>query len=160
MSEDAKAALVLHGLGGHHLYGFLPGNDHKGAIGQAVSTHSGWCSGGEYGRVHKGGISSYASYRDSTHHRPIETVTWREVLQIVERGCRDGRREHYEEAFELWVAWSKDYGYSFGSSKWPTEEERETAQAAYAEATRAIRATTEDIIKAGVMPEIEQGLLW
>jgi hypothetical protein len=116
MSTDL-ATLIIQGLNGEHLHGFLPGNDNKGAISHAVSSKRGW-SGPRmgWGQVIPTGVGEwpYATGGRSRKQQDASLfATWTEVLAVIERGCADGYRERYEAAYAAWgaavnEAW-KDY---------------------------------------------------
>jgi hypothetical protein len=90
---DEKAALIRKGRGGQHLSPWLPGGDHKAARSLAVQ---GW-AGGSWGQTEPKGIRGAAGF-----------VTWAEVVEVVERGCRvPGLRQAYEDAYADWCAWAR-----------------------------------------------------
>jgi hypothetical protein len=118
MSADI-ATLIIQGLSGQHLHGFLPGSDNKGAISHAVSSKHGWSGPGSgWGQVGPDGIGVWpclagTSTRVGKRRDAALFVTWREVLAVIARGCTDGYRERYEAAYAAWgaavnEAW-KDY---------------------------------------------------
>jgi hypothetical protein len=154
MPDLASAALIIQGLNGEHLRGFLPGNDHKQTIAHTVSAQHAW-SGHSigHGAVTHQGIGLYASCRwqEQTKDRALMFVTWREVLEIVERGCADGRREAYEAAFAAFMAWARDaHDYAPGATPPPVDHAR------YALVTDGIRTTTAAIITHGCEPGTHQ----
>jgi hypothetical protein len=172
MTPVERAALIKQGLNGQHIHGFLPGNDHKAAISQASSSYTGWGGGGQgWGQVSRKGIGSFRDVADMTDpSKAIHLVTWTEVLEVVERGCSDGRREAYEAAYREFNAWvdrqprfdanrySRDANGRLVSSKTPAELEAERAD--YARVHDAIRSTTEAIIDAGCERELVQEALF
>jgi hypothetical protein len=172
MTCDERAALISQGLSGQHLHGFLPGNDHKAAISEAVSSYHGWGGGGQgWGQVSRKGIGRF---RDITDTRDSSTafqfVTWAEVLEVVESGCGNGRRENYETAFRNFNGWaarqprvdanrySGDADGHLACSK--TQAEFEAERAEYASVHDAIRSTTKAIIGAGCERELAQEALF
>jgi hypothetical protein len=147
MPDLTRAALIILGLSGEHLRGVLPGNDHKQAIAHAVSAQHAW-SGHSigHGAVTRPGIGLFASCRwqEQTKDRALMFVTWREVIEIVERGCADGRREAYEAAFAAFMAWARDdHDYPPGGTPPPVDHAR------YGLVTDGIRTTTAAIITHG-----------
>jgi hypothetical protein len=158
MTPDAKAALILRALSGEHLYGFLPGNDHKQAISHAAGTMHEWVGGDQYGRVTRKGIETYPSLDAMFERAPSAVITWREVLDIVARGCDGGRRAEYEAAFARWNEWARVDGYTV-SGKRPSDEEIEAKYERWSKASDGIHAATDAIIRAGcerepIQPEL------
>jgi hypothetical protein len=163
MTSEEKARPILRGLSGQHLYGFLPGNDHKAAISHAASGYHGWGGGGQsqWGQVTRKGIGLYDSIEGTRDERnAVVLITWREVLGVIAKGCTDGRREAYEAAHD---AWNEHHG------RWPAwDPKRRTSrthaeiierQEEYRRVTDGIHETTGAIIKAGcslepVQPEL------
>src|SRR5215218_5599757 len=148
MTPDQKAALILRALSGEHLHGWLPGNDHQGAISHAAGTMHEWVGGGQHGRVTRKGIATYPSLDAMFARTPDHLLPWREVVDIVAKGCSDGRREAYEAAFAKWNEWARDDGYSIKSSR-TTPEEREARYQRWSEASDGIHDATRAIITAG-----------
>jgi hypothetical protein len=103
------AKLIIRGLSGQHLYGFLPGNDNRGAISGSVRSKHGWSGPGMgWGQVTPDGIGEWPYLAGtSARARPRDAtlfVTWAEVLAVAGRGCADGYREWYEAAYAAWGA--------------------------------------------------------
>jgi hypothetical protein len=145
MKAEEKAALIRKGLGGEHLAPWLPGGDHKAARSHAVQ---GWC-GGSWGQTEAKGIRGAAGF-----------VAWREVVEVVERGCRvPGLRQAYEDAYADWCAWARAGGYSPDDANW-TPEQRDAHDQWYRRASDAIRRTTAAIIAAGCRDDLDQETLF
>ena len=121
MTPDKKARLILRALSGNHLYGFLPGNDHKNAISHAVGTHHEWSGPEECGRVTKRGIETFDSLDVMYGGQLVRSgwlILWSDVLDVVARGCTDGRREAYETAFAAWNGHHRRFEFRY----WDLEE--------------------------------------
>jgi hypothetical protein len=103
------ATLIIRGLSGEHLHGFLPGNDNRAAVSHAVASKRGWSgSGSGWGQVGPEGIGEWphlagASARMRRRDAAV-FVTWQEVLGVIARGCTDGYRQRYEAAYAAWSA--------------------------------------------------------
>jgi hypothetical protein len=165
MTSDEKAELILRGLSGEHLHGFLPGNDHKPAVSHAASGYHGWGGGGEWGQVTRKGIGLYPdlpSHRDQKNARVF--ITWAEVFEIVAKGCSDGRREAYEAAYVAWNEHHERFPYwepvHYGRTRKRTDEEAEAEFDDYCRVTDAIHETTRAIVGAGCSLEPIQAALW
>jgi hypothetical protein len=145
VKAEEKAALIRRGLGGQHLAPWLPGGDHKTARSLAAQ---GW-AGGSWGQTEAKGIRGAAGF-----------VTWREVREVVERGCRaGGLRQAYEDAYADWCGWARAGGYSPEDADW-TGEQRAAHDHWYRRTSDAIRATTGAIIEAGCRSDAEQETLF
>lgn len=145
MTPQDKAALVRRGLGGQHLVDWLPGHDNKAARAAVVRS----CTGGSWGTTDRQGV-----------HGAGGSVTWTEVLALIDRGWRvPGLRAAYEHANLDWCAWAHAGGYSPDSCDW-TEEDRDAHFAWYCRATDAIRSTTAAIVEAGCASAYEQDALF
>jgi hypothetical protein len=81
-----------------HFAGLFPGNDNKLAIHQLVGSAQ-WLDDNGHGRLLKQGIAIYDSL-DS--EQPTLLIPWRDVLDVIRRGCTDGRRERYEAAHDAY----------------------------------------------------------
>lgn len=105
---EARAALIIRGLSGHHLHGFLPGQDNQAAITETVSSKHGWSGPlGGWCQVTRDGIGRWPCGTGMTRGRRPDAVlfvAWDEVLGIIARGCEDGHRERYEAAYRAWCA--------------------------------------------------------
>jgi hypothetical protein len=109
--RTAAADLIVRGLNGQHLHGFLPGNDNKAAISRAVASKHGWSGPGSgWSQVGPDGIGEWP-YLGGTSARVVRRrrdavlfVTWQEVLDVIARGCSDGYRARYEAAHAAWGA--------------------------------------------------------
>jgi hypothetical protein len=145
VKADEKAALIRRGLGGQHLAPWLPDGDHKAARSLAVQ---GW-AGGNWGQTEAKGIRGAAGF-----------VTWREVIEVVERGCRaPGLRQAYEAAYADWCGWAYAGGYSPEDADW-TQDRRDAHDQWYRRAGHAIRRTTAAIIEAGCRDDVDQETLF
>jgi hypothetical protein len=151
LSNDARreGKLILRALSGEHLHGFLPGNDQKAAISRAVGTHHEWAGGNTYGRVTRRGIETFDSLDAMFGGSHTLVIPWPEMLDIVARGCGDGRREAYEAAFAKWKEWAADDGYKITSAKQPSDEELEARYERWNAVTEPLHATQAAIISAG-----------
>jgi hypothetical protein len=161
MTPDEKARLILRALSGEHLHGFLPGEDNKAAISHAVSGYHGWGgdTGGLWGQVTRKGIGLYPDIEATRDEKNAEVfIPWREVLEVVARGCIGGRREAYETAFDAWNEHHRRYpAWAPGVSR--THQQMIERQAELPRVTDAIRSTRDAIIQAGcslepVQPEL------
>jgi hypothetical protein len=145
--------LIIRGLGGQHLHGFLPGNDNKAAIAAAVASMLGWSSTGVYGNVTRRGIGEWAHYGHHSERKSADAivfVTWADVLEVVARGCADGHREAYEVARTAWCAQIGGYHPARGQlGGYPG-----TA------ATRWLREATAALIRHGCQQTAAQGTLF
>jgi hypothetical protein len=162
MTPDEKAALILRALSGEHLHGFLPGEDHKTAVSHAVGTHHEWGGGGQHGRVTKRGIETFDSLDAMFAHTASQVIPWREVLDIVAKGCGDGRRERYEAAFAGWSEHHRRFEFRYWGAdeckrrRNRTDEEIQTERDDFARVSAGIRETTRAIITAGCEREVLQ----
>jgi hypothetical protein len=119
----------------------LPGGDHKAARSEAVQ---GW-AGGSWGQTDAKGIRGAAGF-----------VTWGEVFEVVERGCRAaGLRLAYEEAYADWCAWAD----SPDDTEW-AQDRREAHDRWYRRASDGIRSTTVAIVEAGCRDDVDQETLF
>lgn len=146
---ERRAALIIKGLGGQHLAGFLPGADHKAAIARAVSGMAGWLGPGTpVGRVIREGIGEWPHGTHATGQvRPADAlvfVTWREVIAVVERGSDYPYLPRYCAAYEAWCAACR--ALHAGSRVYPDDSK--------------IRATTEALIRHGCRDGDTQGELF
>jgi hypothetical protein len=102
------ASLIIRGLSGHHLRGFLPGGDNRAAIARAVSSRHVWTGPGQgWGAVTREGIGLWPEDAGFGNRRPSAAalfVPWAAVLERIARGCADGRRKRYEAAYAAWTA--------------------------------------------------------
>jgi hypothetical protein len=167
VTGDEKAELILRGLSGQHLHDFLPGNDHKAAISHVASGHGGWGGGGSpyWGQVTRKGVGYYPNLTDARNEKnAVMFVSWREVIEVVAKGCSGGRREAYEAAYDAWNHHHDRYPYwepgNYGRTRKRTEEEAEAEFEDYCRVTDAIRKTTRDIVEAGCSREPIQAALW
>jgi len=108
VQQPDLADLIIRGLSGEHLNGWLPGNDNRAAISHVVSSKASWSGPGMgWGEVHRDGIGEWPSgtrYGDRRRSAAALFVPWAEVLAIIARGCPGGHRERYEAAFRAWGA--------------------------------------------------------
>ena len=106
--DEARARLIIRGLSGQHLHGFLPGNDNRGAIARAAGGARCWGGPGQgWGGVTRDGIGEWprsAGLRDRRPSVAVLFVRWAEVLEVIARGCEGGRRRRYETAWNAWNA--------------------------------------------------------
>jgi hypothetical protein len=145
VKAEEKAALIRKGLGGQHLAPWLHGGDHKAARSLAVQ---GW-AGGSWGQTDAKGIRGAAGF-----------LAWREVFEVVERGCRvTGLRQAYEDAYADWCAWARAGGYSPNDAEW-TQEQRDAHDRWYRRASDGIRSTAAAIIAAGCRDDLDQETLF
>jgi hypothetical protein len=155
MSGDvpARAHLILHGLGGSHLHGWLPGNDSKTAMSLARSRMSGGSDGaGHWWGVTRDGVGSWPQDAAVPRKRAeaVRFVTWAEVLDVAARGCGGGRREAYEAALEVFWAWARQEAWVPGESG-AQKKQRQAGMdlISYSTAHDGIHEATEAIIVAG-----------
>lgn len=133
------ASLIIRGLSGHHLRDFLPGGDNRGAIARAVSSRHEWTGPGTgWGAVTRDGIGLWPREAGYGNRRPSAAalfVPWARVLELIARGCEDGRRKRYQAAWAAWAAENaaaqEDWkpGQS-GSVKWASQASINQATAA------------------------------
>jgi hypothetical protein len=162
-----QAQLILRGLSGEHLHGFLPGNDHKAAIAHAAPGNHGWGPelGDKWGQVTRKGIGIYPQLADARDEKKaVMFVPWRVVLEIVAKGCQDGRREAYEAAYAEWLEHHRRYPF-FEPDNYPhwrkrTDEEAEVEFEDYCRVSDLIHTATRSIIEAGCAREPIQPALW
>jgi hypothetical protein len=142
-----RAALIIRGLSGSHLAGFLPGNDNKQAIASAASGQHSWSGPGiDSGAVTRKGIGLYPNATGTrlVAPPPLVLITWPEVLSIVAAGCGDGRREAYEAAFAEFMSWARDdHDYPLGGTPPPADRER------YFRVTDGLHVATAAVITTG-----------
>src|SRR5579859_4179648 len=101
----------MRGLGARRLRGFLPGQDNRAAVAEAVASCPAWIHGGMRGRVTRNGLGEWAAgARCGSRGEAVVYVTWREVLEIVARGCRDGLQGAYEAAWRGYEAQARKVG--------------------------------------------------
>ena len=158
---DGTAALILRGLGGEHLSGFLPGNDNSAAISHAVASQHQWSvQGGTRGRVTARGIGVWPTLGLRSPAEAVAFVPWPDVLDIVAGGCEGGRRTAYEAAYAVFHEWAE-------VAQWrPGETSEQLAQRVaaidptlYARAHDGIRDTTAAIIRHGCeLADVQQTL--
>jgi hypothetical protein len=127
----------------------LPGNDQKAAISHAVGTHHEWAGGNTYGRVTKHGIETFDSLNAMFGGKSVMIIPWREVLDIVQLGCKDGLRDEYEAAFAKWNEWAGDEGYKITSAKRPSDDELEARYQRWKAVDEPLQDTKAAIINAG-----------
>ena len=93
----------------------------------------------------------------------IAVPTFREVFEVVERGCRTaGLRQASEDAYADWCAWARAGGYSPDDAEW-TKAQRAAHDQWYrraSHASHAIRSTTAAIIAAGCRDDVDQHTLF
>lgn len=146
MTPQQKAALIGHGLSGHHLALWLPGRDLKVA---SADVRASWACG-TWGYVDRRGI-----------HGAAGDISWRELARVVERGCRvPGLREAYELAYADCCAWANAGGYALRHESSWTAEEHEAHQAWHGRATNRLHATEAAIIEAGCTADAVQDTLF
>ena len=166
MTPDEKARIILRALSGNHLHGFLPGEDHKRAISSAVTTHHEWAGGGEHGRVTKRGIEMFDSLDAMFGGSPVLVIPWRDVLDVVAKGCTDGRREAHEAAFEAWGEHHRRFEFRYWDldackrRRNRTEEEIQAEHDDFARVSDGIHSTMAAIVNAGCEREPIQPGLW
>jgi hypothetical protein len=162
-TAESAAALIIKGLGGQHLAGFLPGADNRAAISHAVTSQHGWSErDGTWGQVVPEGIGRWPGV---SHRGPpaeaVEFVSWSEVLDIVSSGCADGRRQAYEAAYAAFGEWADATAWVPGEG---TEARRireaEIDPALYSRAHDGIHETTAEIIRHGCRALIVQQTLF
>jgi hypothetical protein len=155
---SARAALIITGLGGQHLAGFLPGADNKAAISQAVASQHGWSgSAGTWGQVARKGIGLWREVKDREPATAVLFVTWAEVLEVVARGCEGGRREAYEAAYRLFGEWARVSAWVPGETEQQRAEREATVDPTlYARAHDGIHEATAEIIVHGAEQAEEQ----
>jgi hypothetical protein len=145
VTSEVRASLILHALSGHHLCGWLPGNDHKAARSAVVTGGGGWTDGGgRWGQVIAEGVGLFPSLiRSRKPADAIAFIRWAEIAQVVERGCGDGRRGAYEAAFVGFNQWVRDTMAPPGATPAPTDVDY------YRRVHHALWETTRAIIENG-----------
>lgn len=149
---DDLAGLIIKGLNGQHLSGFLPGSDNKAAISATIASVLGWCGGGVYGNVTRHGIGEwdhFAHHSDRKRRDATRFVSWDEVLQVVARGCADGHLEAYEAAAAAWHAECGPYNPAKGTGGYPSDA-----------ATKRLHETTHALIRHGCQQTTVQEALF
>lgn len=108
---DPRAGLILRGLGTRRLYGFLPGQDNRAAVAEAVASCPAWIHDGMRGRVTRNGLGEWpAGARAGTRGDAVVYLPWREVLEIAARGCSDGCGTAYLAAWRSYEAQARKVG--------------------------------------------------
>lgn len=108
MSVDT-AELIIRALSGHHLHGFLPGNDRRAAISRLVASKHHWSGPDCWCAVTREGIGDwrgldFGARVKERRSEAVSFITWDELLAVIERGCAGGHREAYEAAYRAWFA--------------------------------------------------------
>ena len=137
--------LIIRALSGHHLYGFLPGQDRRAAITRLVASRHHWSGPGYWCAVTRAGIGDWGGagleVRLKERRRDaVAFVTWDEVLAVIERGCAGGRRAAYEAAYGAWCAGVRDAQAGRKPGDWPSPAAPDPA---------AIDSATRDLIRHG-----------
>jgi len=110
-ADDLRAGLIVRGLGGRRLRGFLPGQDNRAAIAEAVASCPAWIHGGTRGHVTRNGLGEWPARTPArTRAEAVVYLTWREVLEIVARGCREGMQAPYLAAWREYEAEARKIG--------------------------------------------------
>lgn len=151
-NADPRARLIIRGLGGQHLWGFLPGRDNKEAVSAAVSSKRGWGVGPIHGQVGRDGIGEWpnsVAWRAAKPGNATLFVTWAELLEVVARGCADSYREQYEAAYAAWCAEIGPTDWSVPRCGYPS-----------AEATRRLHEATAALIRHGCQCAVVQEALF
>lgn len=161
MAPAGKARMIRRGLAAQHLQGWLPGNNHKAAISAVVAGAGGWSEDAGWGQVVPTGVGIWPDYCTHQRRDALTFVTWAQVLEVVARGCGEGRREAYEAAYATFGRWVHRDGWVPGEDH-AAKAERNAAEPgpSYTEAHRGIHATTSAIIEHGCRPEAVQGSLF
>lgn len=111
MADDLRAGLIMRALGARRLHGFLPGQDNRAAIAEAARTCMPWIHDGLRGHATRNGLGEWpAGARGRTRGEAAVYLSWREVLDVVGRGCRDGGLEAYEAAWRAFEARARKAG--------------------------------------------------
>jgi hypothetical protein len=100
MTSDEKVRIIAHAVG-MHFDGLLPGEDNTAAVKSLKGSSE--LSSQEYRhKLTKRGIEVWEPPEFGSD-APSYIIRWDEVLDVVAKGCTDGRRERYEEAHRAYI---------------------------------------------------------